>query len=285
MRVLGPVGEHADVCWPIQAISVGAGVGIAIADFFTANINLSILYLLPLLLTSRLGRPSSTWRFAAGAVLLTYAGYLLGPPPEAYMHVWSQRLFDYRMLNRTFAATAIVMIAAIVHFWLSVNQRLLVLDAARDPNPDDIAGVLMVFRQACAAVACVVTSLAVMAIDAMTPAEYNLPILYTIPIVACAWLRSRQMLWIATPVLLLATFAGYLYTTPAGAQEIELFWWARNRIIAGIVIVLAACVVDGWVRIGNGSQRTPGAQQDLEVGDGPADDPGRKDAIHRASGE
>jgi hypothetical protein len=78
--------------------------------------------------------------------------------------------------------------------------------------------------------------LAIAVIDFLAPANYNIAILYPVPLFICAWTRSRWLPWAMLAVLLVLTVAAFMLG-PASTwkgSEIELF---KNRMLAAICMV------------------------------------------------
>jgi hypothetical protein len=230
-------------------ILMGLIACISIADLLTGNVNLSILYPLAVLLSTRIGRRKLLWAVAFACVFLAYAGYMLGPPFDPLAAGWHQRLGNYRMLNRTLAAASILATGLIMHLWMALRVRL----SSVQPDPKDanypvMDEVLRAFEQLCAAIICLLLAASVMVADICTPAQFNLPILYVIPIASCAWLRSRMVLWVMLPIVLIATWVGFALSDTETLRAVLSAPLARNRILASCAAIGAALVVDAWLR-------------------------------------
>lgn len=196
---------------------------IAAVDLATANVNLSILYVLPVLIAAQAGRRSLTRLFVVLAILLTYAGYFLGPWPKfpGDTHpTYSNMLANYRMVNRTLSVIAVWAIAAVSYFRLrfriSIDRRRGELDAT-DPDGKIYEDILGAFEQLTAAAIAIVLVTVIVIADLLTPAQFNLPILYGVPLVLCALTHKRALIWTIVPFILLFTYAGYLIG-PASAE-------------------------------------------------------------------
>ncbi len=51
-------------------------------------------------------------------------------------------------------------------------------------------------------------------VDALTPGHFNLAVLYVVPLVTCAWVRSPRLLWTMFVLLQVLTFGGLLWGPP-----------------------------------------------------------------------
>jgi len=53
-------------------------------------------------------------------------------------------------------------------------------------------------------------------VDGLTPANFNISVLYTVPLVTCAWVRSERLLWTMFALVQVLAFGG-------------LYWGRRRR--------------------------------------------------------
>ena len=78
--------------------------------------------------------------------------------------------------------------------------------------------------------------------DFLSPANYNLAILYMVPLFLCAWTRSRRLLWGMWAVALLLAVAGFVFGPPTAAHtHIELM--VENRVLAVVALTLLAVLL------------------------------------------
>ena len=157
--------------------------GIAIIDLMTANINLSILYCLPVLVLSQTRGQLELQVSVVAAVVLTYVGYILGPRPQSSagaVLTMPEMLTDWRMFNRTLSVIALCGIGGMSllekRFHLALERRRAELDAT-DADGRIYEEILHLFNQMTAVVVSVVIIAVVAVADFITPAQYNLPIL------------------------------------------------------------------------------------------------------------
>jgi hypothetical protein len=260
---------------------------IAAIDLLTANLNLSILYTLPVLLAARLEQRRVPKRFMVTAIVLTYAGYFLGPWPRSLRSI-QDLIFNYRMLNRTLSVIVICAITAISNYRLRILATMKTrsddLDAL-DPDGRIYDDILSSFERLTATVIAVVLIAGVAIADFVTPAQFNLPILYGVPLVICAWTGRRAMIWGVLPVLLFFTFAGILIgpssTVPGtltissisattlgsaeagvmiGNTESRFPSILTNRTLAACVILGGALVLHWWI---GAAQRSRGVSSPI----------------------
>jgi hypothetical protein len=247
---------------------------IAAIDLVTANVNLSTLYALPVLLISQSRRQMASQLFMLSAVALTYLGYFLGPRPmlsDGTALTPLQMLSDWRMFNRSLSAVALCGIAGIsslqIRFHLALERRRAELEAS-DADARIYEEILQSFKQLAAMIASLVIVAVVVVADLVTPAQYNLPILYGLPLVICAATNRRAMLWSMLPALLIFTYAGYVIgPSAANLGQIQLQMDASeqsvmfrslvlrnvpalltNRSLAACVMVGSTVLLHWWMR-------------------------------------
>jgi signal transduction histidine kinase len=97
-----------------------------------------------------------------------------------------------------------------------------------------------------AAIVCVPAAVT-LALDLAAPGELDLSAFYAVSIVACGWLRSQRLVWIATGVFVLLAFAGLgLGTAPIHADTWTLH--IANRCFSVFGLLVLAWIVHMWVR-------------------------------------
>ena len=78
-------------------------------------------------------------------------------------------------------------------------------------------------------------------VDFLSPANYNLAVLYLLPLFLCVWIRSRRLLWGMLGFALVLTYLGYIWGPPANAGAF-LDTLPVNRVLTvvslGLVTVL-----------------------------------------------
>lgn len=229
----------------------------AAVDLATANINLSILYALPMALWARSARPAVIWRAAAALVLLSYAGYFLSPwPPDC--PTWESMFLHYRLINRTVSCVAIVAIASMSHFGIILRRRF---DShwealsSRETDREVFVEVVNTFEQFLAGAMTTIAVVCVAATDLLAPIQYNPATLYAVPILACARTRSRWFLWATVVITILLAYAGYTLGPATHLAPELLPKIQRNRRITAAMIVMVGVFVHIWIGIDYPSRR------------------------------
>jgi hypothetical protein len=215
----------------IQLGSVAACISVVAisgADCFT-QLNLSILYAIPLV---AIGRTSGAARLAllTGAfVNLTFLGYVI---KTTWALENAPPLVSYRMLNRSLVAAILVLTATELH--AIVRRR-------RDrPEGDDFDRLLDSLRPVLVILLSAFAAVAILAADLITPGELNVPILYGAPIVLIAAAGSDRLIWWFASVLAVLSLLGYLVGPAPDVAPGFLRWAIVNRTLAVCVVFVLA---------------------------------------------
>lgn len=211
---------------------------IAVVDLCWQRTNLAILYLAPMFLLAESRSPRALWRLAALMVTLTYGGFLLKNliGPLRY-----EDAFDvYRLINRTLVAATIVALVPLIVLW----QRTRASDGDAE-LPESFRREDEEISATFAALICLPLVAVIAIIDLVAPANYNLAILYPVPILICAWSRSRSMMWAMLVALQLLSVLAFWWG-PALTQGDDMSL-TRNRILTGIVLLVVTVILDYWI--------------------------------------
>lgn len=237
--------------WAAGAATALLVAGVATTDLLTANVNLSILYILPLLLSGRMRLRVWVWQLAAVLVALTYIGYFFGPRAAHQTQGWQEMVWDYRFTNRTLSAVAILVVAMMVQFWIGMREKNAmshIATARHDPEQETVDQILQSFEVLGTALICGLMMFCIGLADVLSPGEFNLPILYVVPLMLCGAVRSRTLLWSILPFLLGLTLLGFVIghspTQPANMFQSLI----TNRYLAAAVQVAMALLIHTWIR-------------------------------------
>ncbi len=211
---------------------------IAILDVCLRS-NYSILYVVPVILLARTGGLSPLWRSVGILVVLTYGIFFLkgivNPPPHA------ASFFDFRLVNRTLVVLMILGIGRMLQLWNRWREE------QSDPEvPEGFRFQDQEISATFAVLTCAPLLLLIAAIDFVSPANYNLPILYPIPLFICAWTGSRRLLWCMLTALLLLTVTAFLFGRPS-TIDVPDFGLERNRLLAITAMVSVTVALHYWM--------------------------------------
>ena len=228
--------------WLSRAVITGLIVGIiaavALADISLRPLNLASLYMIPMILGAQHYRRSSSvlW-LAIVLILLNYVG--LG----AAYSFHAQHLARFRIINRGFIAMALAISALLAVFYIRIRDYWQARQALLAPNDEEASLLLQAFQMFEDITSCILA--AVFAgitfwIDIQLPEEYNLAILYLVPLAVLALTRNRWLLWSATPILLALAYFGFIMGPRGSTPDIDEWVVQANRAVAAAAIVLAA---------------------------------------------
>jgi hypothetical protein len=203
--------------------SIAAAVvllGIFTADCLT-QLNLSIVYARPLV---AFGRRLSGIKFAALTALLvalTVRGYVI---KTTSFLTSAPPLVSYRLLNRSLVASILVLTAIALH---SLCRRV-----GERTEHDDFDRLLHSVSSLLVALLGAVAAAAILAADLLTPGEYNVPILYGVPIVLIAAAGSERLIWLSAIGLALLSVLGFVAGPAPDVAPGFLKWAVVNRSLA-----------------------------------------------------
>jgi len=240
--------------WAAGAASVLLVAGVATTDLLTMNVNLSILYILPVLLAVRTRSRAWVWQLAVVLVALTYIGYFFGPRAVPESEGWRGMVWNYRMANRTLAAVTILLVAAMAHFWIRLRisgARPQGPASSADPEQETVGQILRSFEVLGAALICGLIMLCIGLTDVLSPGEFNFPILYAVPLMLCGAARSRSLLWSILPFLLALTLVGFIIGPRPTLTENLFQSLVTNRLLAAAAQVALALLVHVWIGEGD----------------------------------
>lgn len=221
-------------------VSIGGMLALLVClDVLIPRATISILYAIPLLLLAKAGYARPIWRSTLVFVFLTYGLYFVKYTiwrPEA-----GAVYFDYRLVNRTFVAVMIWLLAVFVEVWREEQ------DVAGTMSVDDVLDPLDSEIQTTLALGlCVPLTLLIAMVDFFLPGHLNVAVLYPLPQLACALAGNRRLLWTTTAVLIVLVFAGY-WLGPASREAPETFVRV-NRVLTAIVLLCLAVLLHFWTR-------------------------------------
>jgi len=210
--------------------SVAALLTLAILDLLLPYVTIAILFAVPLALLTAAGYARISWRATLAIVALTYAGYFL-----KYM-LWSPVLdvdyFSFRLVNRTFVAGMICLVAVALEAWRQFNlSREAESQGTYGPLESDAESTLALLFG-------LPLVLVIAAIDFLLPGEFNVAVLYPIAQVGFALAGSRRELWLSTLGLVVLVVAGYVLGPEAGGSPVMFFWINRGLTIT-LLLMLA----------------------------------------------
>ncbi|MGN6506946.1 MAG: hypothetical protein ACTHM6_15430 [Tepidisphaeraceae bacterium] len=219
--------------WEVIGLAAALTAIPVVIDLFTTGVNAPMLYIFTLLVLANAGLRRYLWPYAVLATALTLSLYIyhFGKPVLSTPHV----ALTWRLVNRLMVAFSICITTTALYLWLGMKERLnrFSNQLADQTTFMELADSLLhLFGN----VICIALILCILAIDLCTPGEFNLPLLYALPIVIGRWMGSPRLLWLAMPLIIAASIVGYLLGAPANVQP---DWFSRittNRVLAIFVM-------------------------------------------------
>jgi hypothetical protein len=244
-RRFGPYPRFARSRWLIAACWAFVFVA-AFFDLTVVPLNLTVFYLVPLSFLLMSGRERWAWLAAAVTILLTYAVHIdqvHGFSPET----WRQ-MADYRLLDRTFVAVAILAITAFYRSGKGTIEELKTLhDDMEDGRINSSDEITLAYLESRNGVVAIVLALGLFVLDIFSPRNVNVAILYVVPVLGAFTLRSRWVLVTVVAITLVASGAGY-YLGPMSTVLPEPPSVALNRVVTALTVLLVGATSLFWLR-------------------------------------
>jgi len=221
---------------PLMATALALMVIFTIADMASRGVLVSVLYAVPLMLLARAGYANKLRWITAALVLVIYGVYFGKWAIYSAAHGTSP--FDYRLVNRTFVVLAICMLEVLLKLRVSTEclREDVELSEALRQEEDETDETLAILLGAG-------LTTAIALADFLSPANYNLAILYMVPLFLCAWTRSRRLLWGMLALALVLTVVGFLCGPPTSAANARMAFMVVNRTLAALVMTLLAILL------------------------------------------
>jgi len=219
------------------------GAAILTFDLLTFGVNPSILYLALLPIAAHWLDRRAVWTLLILFIPATYAGYLLGARDPRYP-TFMTMIGHYRLVNRSLVALAMVGVAALLHMQGGMKAMIL-RQRAHDPMDEEFGQILDAFNQISTVSIAAVVVAAVCIADLLSPGQFNLPILFAIPLAFVSQVGSRKILW--TIALILVALALLLFKFGPRPDPVLLRNVTTNRFIACFGILAIAAVMHPWV--------------------------------------
>jgi hypothetical protein len=188
------------------------------------------------------------WWATAMFVVLIYAQffakYAIHPPETGPQYV------NVRLLNRTLLAVTMCLLGMALQYWARSEQEAGAAQPRSSLPPDQSNRFQRHSRNFDAMMAIVIFPVLVIVIaatDRFSPSNFNLPVLYTLPLFLCAWARNRLILWCLLIAVLALTVWGYMYgPPPVGASSNPTIPF-KNRILASCVLIVVTAMLHWWI--------------------------------------
>jgi len=219
-------------------------VATMVLDVCVRHCNLSILYIIPILLCAGLNRRRLLMKLGLFLIFLTYVGYF------AKLLVQGRTLDHPHIPNRHLVALTLLMMTVVLSWWQGAHsQRHQGGYGSHLPFSEPSLFDEMGNSIACLVVGvlCLILIGTLMAVDLTTPAEINWPILFAIPLILAAASRSLKLLWTVVGVICACVWVG-LFVGPDMSQiakqhQVTFGMLMLNRALANLVVLVVAWIL------------------------------------------
>jgi len=239
MHPAGGGNPHGDLTWVSnrsgKVIVTAVFLVFATLDLCLPNVSFAVLFSVPLLLVIGTGtRVQHVWWYVTIFVLATFSLYFVkyiviyGDAPET--------LLNFRLFNRTFVAITLALLGVGAEAWLYWQRERSLLSHTDLTEEDEV-------NATAGLVGCISIGLLVAAVDFVSPANFNLPILYVVPLYLVSWLVDRKSIWIAAAALVALTWIGYFVTPPSTVLGLD-HYFIVNRSLVTLTLMTMAVILD-----------------------------------------
>jgi hypothetical protein len=230
-----------------RLVIAGLALCILLIDLLTTRVALPILYTICLVLAARAGDRRLVIGLAFPFVLLTYFSYAF--ELRYFLLTDIGHLASYRLLNRTMVAISILIVAAMLSHFLRLREQMRWQRSThlQEPDREIYQEVIQSLENLSGAVVTGLLILSVLVADLLVPGQFNLPILYAVPLLLAGWRRSRRLLWALVAILLLFSLAGFAWGRSPTTQLVGIDVLLANRTLAIIVLLAIGVVLHFWI--------------------------------------
>lgn len=209
---------------------------IFLVDVFTTKINLPILYILPLLIYAQTMHRQGLVGFALFFAFLTLGKYV----GEGLYHkqTISEIFVSYRLINRSMVVMALLVSAFLLHRWIRFReqwaQQRTALKADGEQPGRLFFQTMQIMERTIAILLSAVLCAAIFSLDLISPGQFNLPILYIIPLLIIGLSCSWRMTSICLVLMILLAILGYFVgpTITINSKDTPLIYIQTNRFMA-----------------------------------------------------
>jgi hypothetical protein len=244
--------------WWIIGIAVAMVFCIAPADVVFTHFQLSILYAIPLTLLGCFGHLRALRWLALLVIGFTFLTYF--PKYWLYPPLVGAQFINFRLVNRFLVISMLWLLARVLGLWLEAK------DYRHDPLwSDELDRAHSRISAMLGMLIAMPTVVVIALVDGLTPGNFNLAVLYTVPLVACAWVRSKRLLWTLFVLLQVLAFGGLLWGPPHPDAAMTPFVWF-NRIMNAVMMLIVTGLLHYSMRAPQQADQIPPLEDPAAVG-------------------
>jgi len=236
---MGAILDRSGPIWKInsrfdRALTVSAYAFLAAIialDLSVPKVNFSVLFSVPmLLLVSRTNGLQHVWIHVILVVCVIYASYyaknrIVSADPEV-------SLMTFRLFNRTFSALVLAVLCSTAQTWRSWQQERRFLEPEERSEEDEVTSTA-------ALILCVGLGLVITIIDLVIPPNFNMPILFIVPIYLSSWTGKTKTLWLTSGSLVIAAIAGFILGPSLDSGDVS----SRNLMLNRTIVVVGILIM------------------------------------------
>jgi hypothetical protein len=208
-------------------------------DIFRPHVNLTILFLIPMVFCAWLGQRRMLRKVLVLCIVLTYLGLaarLQFFPRSPY--------WRWGLLNRTFVVIALLIGGYLLEAMLTnLQHRASWRSLGVDAEHAIIEEIIFSSQRFAALFIAIVLAGGIFVLDLITPGQLNCPILYSVPLLIVIWTRSHVWLWSILSLLVALAVIGWFVGDPPTTTPNLLIFLRLNRVIAICMLLLFAVIM------------------------------------------
>jgi hypothetical protein len=207
-------------------------------DLFRPHINLSILFLIPMVICAWLGQRAMLRKVLIICILFAYLGlgirHWLHPNP----------FWPWGLINRTFVVIALVIGGYLLESMLTnLQNRASWRMAGVDAEHVIIEEIIFSSQRFAAIFAAMVVAAGIFVLDLVAPGQLNCPILYSVPLLMIVWTRSHVWLWTITSFVIILAIVGWFIGPAPTTTPNLMIYLIINRCIAVCMLIFFAIII------------------------------------------
>ena len=225
----------------ILGIAIAMVPCIAPAAVFVPNFGFSILYAIPLTLLGCSGQLRAMRWMTPVVLALTFITYFVKfwlDPPAA-----GPQFLNFRIVNRAILAGMLWLLSRVLGMWLEEDRY------RQDPLwSDEFDRAHSQISAMLGMLIAMPTVVVIALVDALTPGHFNLAVLYVVPLVTCAWVRSPRLLWTLCVLLVVLAVGGLFWGPPPDRRRSISAVFCKTVFSTAVVMIIVAALLHYWMR-------------------------------------
>lgn len=233
-----PFAWHPTRNWTAPVICTVLIIVPVLNDLFRPHINMSILFLLPMLFCAWQGNRKAMRMVLVLCVLLTYLGF------GVRMIHTSDPNWRWGLLNRSFVATALVIGGYLLESMVNnLQYRSVWRPTGVDAEHVIIEEIIFSSQRFAAVFMSLSLATGIFILDLVTPGQVNVTILYSVSLLMIIWTRSHAWLWSVVILLVGLSLLGWAIGEAPTTTRDSFEYLKINRCIAICMLVFFGIII------------------------------------------